>query len=99
MKPVTRAAGGMSYALMKHPQGLLCEVFISHAWAEGQDFVEAKMGGLPSLKLTFSPLKMDGWNRLEYYFPIGFRPIFRGEPLVSGRIKGWMVDLGVAFAQ
>ena len=23
---------------------------------------------------------------LEYYFPIGFRPIFRGEPLVSGRV-------------
>ena len=26
----------------------------------------------------------NGW--LEYYFPIGFRPIFRGEPLVSGRV-------------
>ncbi|CAE7352535.1 unnamed protein product [Symbiodinium natans] len=25
----------MSYALMKHPDGLLCQVFISHAWAEG----------------------------------------------------------------
>ena len=37
VKPLTRAAGGMSYALMKHPQGLLCEVFISHAWAEGRD--------------------------------------------------------------
>jgi len=36
VKPVTRAAGGMSYALMKHPEGLLCEVFISHAWAEGK---------------------------------------------------------------
>ena len=24
-KPVTRDAGGMSYALMKHPQGLLCQ--------------------------------------------------------------------------
>eukprot|EP00438_Fugacium_kawagutii_P009449 Skav202060 [mRNA] locus=scaffold1138:550298:555328:- [translate_table: standard] len=35
VKPVTRKAGGMSYALMKHPQGLLCEIFISHAWAEG----------------------------------------------------------------
>ena len=23
---------------------------------------------------------------LEYCFPIGFRPIFRGEPLVSGRV-------------
>ena len=26
----------------------------------------------------------NGW--LEYYFPIGFRPIFRGELLVSGRV-------------
>ena len=35
VKPLTEQAGGMSYALMKHPQGLLCEVFVSHAWAEG----------------------------------------------------------------
>lgn len=35
VKPLTLAAGGMSYALMKHPEGLLCQVFISHAWAEG----------------------------------------------------------------
>ena len=26
----------------------------------------------------------NGW--LEYYFPIGFRPFFRGELLVSGRV-------------
>ena len=31
---------------------------------------------IPSLKLTFSHLKMDGWN--TFAFPIGFRPIFRG---------------------
>ena len=35
-----------------------------------------------SLKLT-KPLKMDGWNTT---FPLG-RPIFRGEPLVSGRVS------------
>ena len=35
LKPLTLAAGGMSYALMKHPDGLACEVFVSHAWAEG----------------------------------------------------------------
>ncbi|CAE6914109.1 unnamed protein product [Symbiodinium sp. CCMP2592] len=35
VKPVTWAAGGMSYALMKHPAGLPCQVFLSHAWAEG----------------------------------------------------------------
>ena len=27
----------------------------------------------------------NGW--LEYYLPIGFRPIFRGELVVSGRVK------------
>ena len=35
VKPLTQEAGGMSYALMKHPNGLLCQVFVSHAWAEG----------------------------------------------------------------
>ena len=40
-------------------------------------------GGVPSLKLT-AKAPENGW--LEYYFPIGFRPIFRGELLVSGRV-------------
>eukprot|EP00434_Breviolum_minutum_P033673 symbB.v1.2.029797.t1/scaffold3299.1/size59503/2 len=35
VKPRTRAAGGMSYALMKHPNGLDCEVFVSHSWHGG----------------------------------------------------------------
>ncbi|OLQ15271.1 hypothetical protein AK812_SmicGene566 [Symbiodinium microadriaticum] len=35
IKPLTLAAGGMSYALMKHPEGLDCEVFVSHSWCEG----------------------------------------------------------------
>jgi len=35
VKPKTLAAGGMSYALWLHPEGLPCQVFISHAWAEG----------------------------------------------------------------
>ena len=35
VKPCTLQAGGMSYALMLHPGGLQCEVFVSHAWAEG----------------------------------------------------------------
>ncbi|CAJ1432323.1 unnamed protein product, partial [Effrenium voratum] len=35
VKPVTLKAGGMSYALMKHPEGLPCQVFVSHAWLEG----------------------------------------------------------------
>ncbi len=39
---------------------------------------------LPSLKLTFSPLEIDGWKWLEYdRFLLGY-PIFRGELLVSG---------------
>lgn len=35
VKPMTLAAGGMSYALMKHPEGLDCQVFVSHSWREG----------------------------------------------------------------
>ncbi|CAK9051869.1 unnamed protein product [Durusdinium trenchii] len=35
VKPCTLRAGGMSYALMLHSGGLDCEVFVSHAWAEG----------------------------------------------------------------
>lgn len=35
IKPVTAAAGDVSWALMKHPQGLPCDVFITHAWSEG----------------------------------------------------------------
>ena len=35
VKPRTRAAGGMSYALMKHPNGLACEFFVSHSWHGG----------------------------------------------------------------
>jgi hypothetical protein len=35
IKPVTQQAGKMSWALMRHPDGLECELFISHAWQEG----------------------------------------------------------------
>ena len=35
VKPMTLAAGGVSYALMKHPEGLDCEVFVSHSWQGG----------------------------------------------------------------
>ena len=39
---------------------------------------------VPSLKLTFSPLDMDGWRLLSF---LGFEPSFRGKLLnyVSGR--------------
>lgn len=35
IKPVTAGAGEMSWALMKHPDGLPCDLFITHSWAEG----------------------------------------------------------------
>ncbi|CAK9029499.1 Uncharacterized protein SCF082_LOCUS18812, partial [Durusdinium trenchii] len=35
VKPKTLAVGGMSYALWLHPEGLPCQVFVSHAWVEG----------------------------------------------------------------
>ncbi|CAK9093044.1 Protein MAK16-like A [Durusdinium trenchii] len=41
IKPVTAAAGNVSWALMKNPDGLPCDVFITHAWAEGiYEFVD-----------------------------------------------------------
>ena len=46
------------------------------------------MGSVPSLKLTFLHLKMDGWNTIPT-FPFGARYMFRGELLdllVSGRV-------------
>ena len=33
--PVTDEAGKVSWALMRHPDGLDCDLFISHAWLEG----------------------------------------------------------------
>ena len=33
--PVTDAVGKVSWALMLHPAGLDCDLFISHAWQEG----------------------------------------------------------------
>uniref|UniRef100_A0A7S2P3Q4 Uncharacterized protein n=1 Tax=Zooxanthella nutricula TaxID=1333877 RepID=A0A7S2P3Q4_9DINO len=35
MKPLTAHAGGMSWALMRHPNGLDCDMFLTHCWAEG----------------------------------------------------------------
>ena len=32
IKPITLAAGGMSWSLMRHPGGLACDVFVTHAW-------------------------------------------------------------------
>ena len=51
-----------------------------------EDRAPRKVGKwLHSLKLTASShLEIDGWN--IFSFPFGFRPIFRGEVLVSGRV-------------
>ena len=35
IKPVTMKAGKMSWALMRNPNGLVCDLFVSHAWQEG----------------------------------------------------------------
>ena len=35
IKPVTARHGGMSFALMLNPEGLECDLFVTHAWAEG----------------------------------------------------------------
>ncbi|CAJ1407690.1 unnamed protein product [Effrenium voratum] len=35
IKPVTLKAGSVSWALLKHPDGLRCDVFVTHAWSEG----------------------------------------------------------------
>ena len=35
IKPITLSAGKVSWALMRHPEGLLCDLFITHCWEEG----------------------------------------------------------------
>eukprot|EP00928_Gymnodinium_smaydae_P000934 TRINITY_DN10343_c0_g1_i3.p1 TRINITY_DN10343_c0_g1~~TRINITY_DN10343_c0_g1_i3.p1 ORF type:complete len:587 (-),score=62.49 TRINITY_DN10343_c0_g1_i3:73-1833(-) len=35
IKPITAEAGGPAWALMRHPDGIACDVFVSHAWLEG----------------------------------------------------------------
>merc|ERR1719424_2690203 len=35
IQPITAAAGNMSWALLLHPEGLNCDLFITHAWQEG----------------------------------------------------------------
>mmetsp|Transcript_67797 Transcript_67797/g.150174 ORF Transcript_67797/g.150174 Transcript_67797/m.150174 type:complete len:735 (-) Transcript_67797:10-2214(-) len=48
IKPVTKAAGSVSWALMKHPQGLECDLFITHGWAEGVfEFVDKLISSWP----------------------------------------------------
>mmetsp|Transcript_14878 Transcript_14878/g.42878 ORF Transcript_14878/g.42878 Transcript_14878/m.42878 type:complete len:675 (+) Transcript_14878:1-2025(+) len=45
IQPETRKQGGMSWALMKHPKGLKCDVFATHAWSEGVFEFTSKVRG------------------------------------------------------
>lgn len=47
IRPTTLGAG-CSWALMKHPQGLDCDVFITHAWVEGiYEFIQKVLASWP----------------------------------------------------
>jgi len=49
VKPVTSAAGGMSWALLQHPEGLVCDLFVTHAWQEGIfEFTDKVLNSWPS---------------------------------------------------
>jgi len=42
IKPVTARAGNMSWALLKNPAGVSCDVFVTHCWAEGiYEFIDS----------------------------------------------------------
>lgn len=48
IKPKTHHVGNMSWALMKNRDGLVCDVFISHAWIEGVfEFVDKVLSSWP----------------------------------------------------
>jgi len=46
--PVTLAAGNTSWALMLHPEGLTCDLFITHCWIEGIfEFIDKVLNSWP----------------------------------------------------
>ena len=46
--PITAAAGNPSWALMLHPDGLECDLFITHCWQEGiYEFVDKAIHSWP----------------------------------------------------
>lgn len=48
IKPLTAQAGRMSWALLRHPDGLPCSIFITHCWAEGAyEFIEKVLASWP----------------------------------------------------
>ena len=49
IKPVTHQAGDASWSLMKHPEGMEVNLFITHGWAEGIfEFVDKVISSWPS---------------------------------------------------
>ncbi|CAE8586127.1 unnamed protein product [Polarella glacialis] len=47
-QPLTKKAGSMSWALMRHPEGLKCDVFITHCWIEGIfEFIDKAVNSWP----------------------------------------------------
>jgi len=51
IKPLSDNAGGMSWALMRHPEGLPCDIFITHCWAEGAfEFIDKLIASWPKNK-------------------------------------------------
>lgn len=48
IKPVTARAGNPSWALMLHPEGLECDLFITHCWTEGiYEFIDKVLHSWP----------------------------------------------------
>ncbi|CAE7845188.1 unnamed protein product [Symbiodinium microadriaticum] len=48
IKPLTLDAGRMSWALLRNPEGLPCDLFITHAWQEGAfEFLDKVLASWP----------------------------------------------------
>ena len=48
IKPVTRDADDVSWALMRNPRGLDCDIFVTHAWQEGIfEFIDKVLDSWP----------------------------------------------------
>jgi len=46
--PVTAVAGNVSWALMLHPEGVICDLFVTHGWQEGVfEFIDKAVNSWP----------------------------------------------------
>jgi hypothetical protein len=46
--PLTKEAGAMSWALLRNPRGLRCDLFVTHAWIEGiYEFIDKVVASWP----------------------------------------------------